>query len=149
MLFKKVGVIKYLLGGGKRFISRQPWLEGLDELCRRESDEHEDGKDGGEAPAGGRREEASRALAVLGLAILNEKHLESRTKRIRVKRADVKAVQELVKGDVFLASKEVESPELLVGAVLKLRAKEGFALIVVAKLKCECRAVISFGDPYD
>ncbi len=44
---------------------------------------------------------------------------------------------------------EMEDPELLVGAVLELGAEVSLALIIVAKLEGEGRAVVSFVGPSD
>ncbi len=75
MLFEVV-VIKYLLGRGETLISRQHGLAGLEEFNHNEGGKHNSRKYGSKSHVVGGRGEARQAQAAVGLAILNQGHLE-------------------------------------------------------------------------
>jgi len=156
-------IVAILLGRGETLISRQHGLAGLEEFNHNEGGKHNNRKYGSESHVVGGRGEARQAQATVGLAILNQGHLERVIGECwRAKGASagstlatfvaplgeitdgrkVEAVQELVEGNVFFVTIEMEDPELLVGAVLELGAEVSLALIIVAKLEGEGRAVV-------
>ncbi len=75
MLFEVI-VIKYLLGRGETLISRQHGLAGPEEFDHNKGGKYDSRKYGSESHVVGGRDETRQAQATVGLAILNQGHLE-------------------------------------------------------------------------